>query len=104
MSILKTLKRGSLAVGRSLGGYRLIGSSRWRSQRLLILCYHGISIEHEHLWRPPLFMTPSDFGRRLRMIERGGYRVLPLGRGSQTLVRRDVAAEKRRHHLRRWQL
>lgn len=96
MRVLKTVKRGSLALVRGVGGYRLAASSRWRHQRLLILCYHGISLEREHEWRPPLFMQPSVFRERLELIRRGGYQVVPLAEGIErlyagTLPSRSVA-------------
>jgi peptidoglycan/xylan/chitin deacetylase (PgdA/CDA1 family) len=69
---------------RTAGVFRLVRDSRWRRQRLLVLCYHGISLHDEHLWRP-LYMEPSLLQERLEMIKRGGYQVLPLGRALQLL-------------------
>lgn len=76
--LLKRLKRGTLRTVRSFGLSRTVAHSRWRDRRLLILCYHGISRTDEHLWRPPLFLQPSFFRRRMEAIYEGGYRVLPL--------------------------
>lgn len=64
---------------RTCGGYSVFRQSNWRKQRLLILGYHGISLQDEHAWRPGLFMTPHQFRSRLEMIARMGCAVLPLG-------------------------
>lgn len=88
--MLKTIKRLCLGAGKTLGAFHLVGESRWRRQRLLILCYHGISLEREHEWRPPLFMRPSDLEARLRILQRGQYSVLPLGEAIERLYARDL--------------
>jgi peptidoglycan/xylan/chitin deacetylase (PgdA/CDA1 family) len=64
--------------------------SRWRTQRLLILCYHGISIDDEHQWRPALYMAPDLLERRLQILKHGGYSVLPLGEALERLYRNDL--------------
>jgi len=61
--------------------FRLVRDSRWRQQRLLILCYHGISQEDEHQWRPRLFMPAETFEQRLGALQRGGYNVVGLAEG-----------------------
>ena len=50
--MLKRLKRGTLATLRNTGVFRAALDSAWRRNRLLILCYHGISINDEHEWDP----------------------------------------------------
>ena len=76
--MLKLLKNGTLLTARGLGVFRVVAKSRWRRQRLLILCYHGLSQKDEHEWRS-LFVTPAFFRRRLETLARGGFHVLPLG-------------------------
>ena len=61
------------------GVSRKIGRSRWRTQRLLILCYHGITIDDEHQWLDQLFVTPGFLRNRFEIIRRSGCTVLPLG-------------------------
>jgi peptidoglycan/xylan/chitin deacetylase (PgdA/CDA1 family) len=76
--VRKGLKLTSLALLKGTGMFHLLRNSRWRQRRLLILCYHGISLEDEHLWRPQLYMTPELLEQRLNILKRGGYNVLPL--------------------------
>lgn len=73
-----------------------MANSKWRRQRLLILCYHGFSRRDEHQWNPSLYMTAAQFEQRLDLLHRGGYPVLPLDEGlarltSGTLPPRAVA-------------
>ncbi len=76
--MLRLLKNGALQAARGLGVFRMVANSRWRHRRLLILCYHGLSVKDEHEWRS-LFVPPAFFRRRLETLARGGYHVLPLG-------------------------
>src|ERR1700761_2255355 len=48
--VAKRAKRLSLAMARSAGAFGILKSSRWRRRRLLVLAYHGISLNDEHLW------------------------------------------------------
>lgn len=83
--MLKPLKLAVLATLRSGGIFNLVKNSRWRQQRLLILCYHGISLEDEHLWRPMLYMHPQRLQERLDCLKKGRFSVLPLGEALQRL-------------------
>ena len=56
----------------------VVRDSRWRQQRLLILGYHGVSIEDEDHWNPELYVSPALLESRFEMLERGGYSVLAL--------------------------
>jgi peptidoglycan/xylan/chitin deacetylase (PgdA/CDA1 family) len=56
-----------------------IASTEWRRRHLLILGYHGVSIEDEHIWDGSLYMSPKLFRERLRVLQRAGCAVLPLG-------------------------
>jgi peptidoglycan/xylan/chitin deacetylase (PgdA/CDA1 family) len=64
--------------------------SDWRRQKLLILCFHGISLEDEHEWRPYLFIRPDQLERRLQILKRGNYSVLPLAEALERLYRKDL--------------
>jgi hypothetical protein len=88
---MKQLKRGLLHGLKQTGAFSRIVESQWRRQKLLILCYHGISMEDEHEWKPDSNMTASLFKHRLDMLRSGGYSVLPLDD--------DATVQKRRNYL-----
>src|SRR5579871_1391778 len=77
--MLKSAKIAALHAARTVGIFAAAKASQWRNQRLLILCYHGISFEDEHEWSPGLYLSASMFRERMRILAEGGYRVLPLG-------------------------
>jgi peptidoglycan/xylan/chitin deacetylase (PgdA/CDA1 family) len=74
----KRLKSTALSSLRSAGIFSIAKRSNWRRQRLLILCYHGISLYDEHEWRPHLFLTPEHFRQRLACLREMNASVLPL--------------------------
>ena len=55
--MLRQAKVAALGLLRGVGCFELVASSRWRQQRLLILCYHGIALDDEDKWRPRLYMV-----------------------------------------------
>ncbi len=70
-------------------------ASQLTRNSLGILCYHGFSFSDEHLFRPKLFQTAELFTRRMRYLQRAGYRSLPLDEGMRrlhegTLGRKDL--------------
>lgn len=81
----QTVKRLGLSALRRAGAFELAKDSGWRSDRLVILCYHGVSLEREHRWRPRLYVSPDLFRRRLELLDEGGYRVLPLAEALRRL-------------------
>lgn len=83
--MLRDLKLAILRVLKTAGVFSLVANSSWRRNRLLILCYHGTSLDDESQWRPALYMTPQLLQQRLEMLKQGGYSVLPLGEGLQRL-------------------
>jgi peptidoglycan/xylan/chitin deacetylase (PgdA/CDA1 family) len=82
--MLKQIKTCVLKVAVRMGVSRMLLESRWRQERLLILCYHGIAMEDEHLWRPPLYMPSAVFARSLELLQESRCVVLPL---AQALTR-----------------
>lgn len=82
---LRQGRRAVLAGLRAFGGTRWIAASAWRRRRLLILCYHGVSMQCEHEWRPELFVTPDFLRRRFEILRDTGCVVLPLAKGIQRL-------------------
>jgi hypothetical protein len=65
--LLRSIKRLAMTSANRLGVSRAIGASRWRQQRLLILCYHGISQDDEHEWSD-LYVSPQHFEQRLDIL------------------------------------
>ncbi|MGA8270297.1 MAG: polysaccharide deacetylase family protein [Candidatus Sulfotelmatobacter sp.] len=76
--MLKSLKRAVVAAGRSAGVFTLLARSHWRSSRLLILGYHGVSLEDEHQWNGALYLSPEKFRSRMEAIKRNRCTVLAL--------------------------
>jgi peptidoglycan/xylan/chitin deacetylase (PgdA/CDA1 family) len=96
ISVLKRAKIGTLRLAQATQVSRLLGSSAWRRNRLLILCYHGVSRYDEHEWNGSLYMTPALLRRRLQLVADMGCNVLPLTEAlsrlrSGTLPERAVA-------------
>jgi peptidoglycan/xylan/chitin deacetylase (PgdA/CDA1 family) len=67
-----------------------MADSKWRRNRLLILCYHGISRYDEHVWRPSLYMHLGVLRQRLEILKQGRYNVLRLGEALQRLQTGDL--------------
>ena len=85
-----------LRAAKAGGAMRLVRASQWRSKRLLVLCYHGVSMGDEHEWSPELFVSPERLRRRLRFLQQGHYNILPLADGLRrmyegTLPPRSIA-------------
>jgi peptidoglycan/xylan/chitin deacetylase (PgdA/CDA1 family) len=85
-----TLKHASLRILKQSGVSRWVAQTAWRRSRLLILCYHGISLTDEHLWAPGLYMSAERFERRLALIRQNDCRVLPLGEAIDRLYCEDL--------------
>lgn len=77
--VAREARLAALASLGAVGGLNFIAGSRWRARRLLILCYHGVSMRDEHVWNGRLFASPEFMRRRFEILRDGGYRVLPLG-------------------------
>lgn len=84
---VKHVRHAALASLRAVGGFRRVAASAWRRRRLLILCYHGVSLQDEHEWDPELFVTPAFLRRRFEILRDRGYLVLPLGEAVRNLRR-----------------
>src|SRR6266850_562892 len=88
--MLKTLKQATLGTLKTSGVFRLAEKSRWRQQRLLILAYHGISLDDEHQWDPSLYMTPDCFKRRMQLLKDSNCTVLPLAEAVRSLYSQEL--------------
>jgi len=85
MTLRHNVKVRLLGLLRGCRIFSVVGSSPWRRRRLLILGYHGVSIDDEHLWDPLLFHSPECFRIRLEAIRRARCTVLPLSEGLEKL-------------------
>lgn len=72
------MKHTFFKIAQGAGLFSLVRRSSWRSRRLLILCYHGISLEDEHEWASELYISPQMFKERLQLLKDEAYSVLPL--------------------------
>jgi len=88
--MLKKLKQGALGGLKTLGIFTLFQESKWRRERLLILAYHGFSLEDEHQWNPDLFMPPDYFRARMQTLKKLGCTVLPLGEAIKRMYANDL--------------
>jgi peptidoglycan/xylan/chitin deacetylase (PgdA/CDA1 family) len=83
--MLRQAKMGALRLAAASGLSRLMRDSAWRQQRLLILCYHGISRYDEHEWDGGLYITAERLRRRLQLLAQEHCNVLPLSEAVQRL-------------------
>lgn len=83
--MLKQLKLLTLQAAENLAVSSLLGRSSWRRSRLLILCYHGVSLEDEHLWNPSLYVSTGLLRARLDFLSGAGCAVLPLAEALRRL-------------------
>ncbi len=88
--MLNLLKSTVLGCAKGVGLFHLTRRTGWRNRRLLILCYHGISIRDEHKWNPGLYMQLTKFRQRMQALREGNYCVLPLGEGIRRLYAGDL--------------
>jgi peptidoglycan/xylan/chitin deacetylase (PgdA/CDA1 family) len=76
--VLGFLKQRIFHAARASGVFNLVAASAWRQRQLLILCYHGTSLDDEHEWNGALYMSPERLRQRFELLKRRGYTVLPL--------------------------
>jgi peptidoglycan/xylan/chitin deacetylase (PgdA/CDA1 family) len=88
--ITTAVRRASLSLSSHLGLTDRLASSLWRRQRLLVLCYHGISLSDEHRWHPHLYLSQTVLSARLEMLRRHHCTVLPLGEAVERVARKDL--------------
>jgi len=79
------LKEVVLKIAKSAGVFAVVRDSAWRRRRLLILCYHGVSMDDEHEWSPTLYVTQAKLRERLQSLRDGGYTILPLSEATRRL-------------------
>lgn len=79
-----------LGASEITGLSKFVEASSWRRERLLILCYHGVSLIDEHIWDPELFVTPEFLRQRMMVLREYNCSVLPLGEAVERLGRGDL--------------
>jgi peptidoglycan/xylan/chitin deacetylase (PgdA/CDA1 family) len=77
-------------LAKRLGAFAVVRDSEWRRQRLLILCYHGVSLADEHEWNDSLYVTAELLRTRLRFLRDHGYTILPLDEACRLLWERRL--------------
>jgi len=82
---MNRLADGLLHLARGFGLFSL--ARALTSDRLRILCYHGIALDDESEFQPMLFMRSVTFADRLDRLLRSGYPVLPLAEALDQLGR-----------------
>jgi peptidoglycan/xylan/chitin deacetylase (PgdA/CDA1 family) len=82
--MLKQAKLGILRLAETTGASRLLSGSAWRRHRLLILCYHGVSMYDEDQWGS-LYISAATLRRRMEFVEQARCNVLGLSEAVQRL-------------------
>jgi peptidoglycan/xylan/chitin deacetylase (PgdA/CDA1 family) len=90
--MLKQLKLLALQAAENFAVGSALSRSRWRRNRLLILCYHGVSLEDEHVWNPALYVSTGLLRERLSLLRRAGCAVLPLSEAVRRLYEGSLPA------------
>ena len=70
------LKNVILKVLKKMGLFRLF--KFLNSSKIPVLCYHGVSINDEHLFMPGNFIQFEVFKKRIEAIESLGYKIISL--------------------------
>ncbi len=86
MTLQRRAKLATYSAARASGLFSMVMKSNWRKQRLLVLCYHGLSVDREHEWRPTLFLQPEVFRQRMAALKRSGIKVVSLADGLRALA------------------
>src|SRR4051794_22157322 len=84
----KRVKRLVLYAAKRAGLFVL--ARRLTSGQLRILCYHGLSLEDEHRFRPGLFIRPELLRQRLRTLRQRRFPVIGLDCALQRLAEGDL--------------
>jgi len=89
MTVLRILKLATLGAARRVGSFAVIRESEWRRRRLLILCYHGVSLDDEHECSDE-HVSPDHLRRRFEILRDEGCAILPLGEAVERLARDEL--------------
>lgn len=76
-----SVKNSVFLVSKYLGLFSL---SRWLLRnKMRVLCYHGFTMDDEHMNVPGLFIEPEEFKKRMSYLQRKGYKVIGLEQAYQ---------------------
>jgi len=78
-----TLKTTAFSIAKIIGCFNL--ASYLTSDNLSIICYHGFSLNDEHLFRPGLFLSAELFEQRMRWLKKNGYQTISLDEAVQRM-------------------
>lgn len=84
--MLGQAKLAFFRTARDTGSSLALGKSNWRRQRLLLLCYHGVSVRDEHSWNPELYITAQRLEERLSLLRDLDANILSLSEALQRLA------------------
>jgi peptidoglycan/xylan/chitin deacetylase (PgdA/CDA1 family) len=87
---MPSLKHLTLRAAQLCGLFAL--SRHLTRRHLRILCYHGIWLGPAPHYGDCLFMNAERFRRRMALLERRGYRVIPLAQGCRDLREGRIGA------------
>jgi len=76
--MLRQARLGTLRLASATGLSRRLRDSSWRQQRLLIVCYHGVSRYDEHEWDGTVYITAERLRARMQLLRQERCNVLPL--------------------------
>lgn len=89
MTLLSSLRLAGLRGASGAGLAHVISRTEWRRQRLLVLCYHGVSFNDEHEWYG-LYVSSDHLARRLRRLSELRCTIVPLAEALQRMAVNDL--------------
>ena len=79
----------TLQAAERAGVFARVSTSRWRQNRLLILCYHGVALADEHEWSDA-HIPESRLRQRFEILRSKPCTVLPFREALERLTQGDL--------------
>jgi peptidoglycan/xylan/chitin deacetylase (PgdA/CDA1 family) len=89
VTLQRRIKVLTLQTAERAGLFSRISKSRWRRDRLLILCYHGVALADEDQWSD-VHISESRLRRRFEMLRTEQCSLLPLDEALERLSAGDL--------------
>lgn len=89
MTLLRRIKLLTLRSAEQAGLFARISRSGWRRDRLLILCYHGVSLADEHEWSD-VYVSEQRMRQRFEMLRALTGSILPLDEALERMASGDL--------------